>query len=74
MAQGRQAQEVADRLRKEYETKAQWWDTEAAKIRREYAERNPLPPGVGGGNWSAGGLGVSKRKTNTSNCVVLDHA
>ncbi|KAK4565400.1 hypothetical protein LTR86_004017 [Recurvomyces mirabilis] len=74
VAQGRQAQEVADKLRKEYETKAQWWDAEARRIRKEFVEKNPPPQGVGGGSGGAGGLGVSKRKTNTSNCIVLDHA
>jgi hypothetical protein len=74
--QAQAAQEVADGVRKEWEKKAQEWDDEARKIRREYVESHPLPMSSSSGQRAGGdgSVGVSKRKTNVSNCVVLDHA
>ncbi|KAH9815710.1 SWIRM domain [Teratosphaeria destructans] len=66
------AQADADAAQKEYETASQRWDEEAKRIRAEYAKTHPPPMKIGGSGM--GTLGVSKRKTNVSNCVVLDHA
>lgn len=71
--QSQNAQEVADAVRKEYEEKAQKWDDEARRIRREYVRDHP-PPGQGAKAGEMSSAGLSKRKTNVSNCVVLDHA
>ena len=77
LEESRRAQEEADKVRREYEGKAKEWDDEARRIRREYMAEHP-PPMVVGGKGSAGVgasmVGVSRRKTNVSNCVVLDHA
>ncbi|KAK5113087.1 hypothetical protein LTR62_003666 [Meristemomyces frigidus] len=66
LLQGRQAQEVADQARREYEEGALKWDEGARRIRREFMVEHPPPAGSGG----VGG----KRKTNTSASVVLDYA
>ncbi|KAK0779572.1 hypothetical protein LTR02_016019 [Friedmanniomyces endolithicus] len=72
------AQELADGVRVEWETKAKKWDEEARVIRGQYVrDHPPMPTAVKGGGGSAvetGAVGLSKRKTNVSNCVVLDHA
>lgn len=78
LVQAQQAQEQADAQRKEWEEKVVQWDQDAAKLRREYIEKHPpsTMTGGAGGAGSAGessSVGVSKRKTNTSNCIVLDH-
>lgn len=67
--QSQTAQELADQLRRDYEGRVVQWDKDAARIRREYAVEHPPPEGV-----TVDGNGVSKRKTNVSNCVVLDHS
>ena len=75
--QSQAAQEVADTARKEWAEKSAQWDVDAKRIREEYVRDNPPPQGGGGASVNAsllGSLGVSKRKTNVSNCVVLDHA
>ena len=75
--QSQAAQEIADAQRKEWAVKAEQWDIDAKRIREDFVRENPPPPtsDVKGFTGSAmGGVGVSKRKTNVSNCVVLDHA
>ncbi|KAK0877779.1 hypothetical protein LTR02_018364, partial [Friedmanniomyces endolithicus] len=67
------AQEQADAVRKEWERTLQEWDAGAKRIRMEYVRDNP-PPLVRPRESGAEAVGVSKRKTNVSNCVVLDHA
>ncbi|KAK3714735.1 hypothetical protein LTR37_007715 [Vermiconidia calcicola] len=76
LAQGRMAQEVADAQRKEWATKVQQWDADASCIRKEYMRNHPPPQGNERAFTGSmvGGVGVSKRKTNVSNCVVLDHS
>lgn len=75
--QSRAAQEAADALRREHELRAQEWDDKAREIRKEYRTTH-LPPVKNASGPSGRGagevVGVSKRKTNVSNCVVLDHA
>ncbi|KAI7122866.1 hypothetical protein KC352_g32646 [Hortaea werneckii] len=84
LAASQAAQVQADSSRREWEDKAQTWDEEARRIRKEYCQLHPPPtrtaasaataaagPAKSGG--ASSGVGVSKRKTNTSNCVVLDH-
>ncbi|KAK3115540.1 hypothetical protein LTR53_004987 [Teratosphaeriaceae sp. CCFEE 6253] len=67
------AQEQADAVRKEWERTSQEWDADAKRIRMEYVRDHP-PPLVRPRESGAEAVGVSKRKTNVSNCVVLDHA
>ncbi|EMC95292.1 hypothetical protein BAUCODRAFT_72520 [Baudoinia panamericana UAMH 10762] len=77
MAESRVAQEVADKIRREWDTKVQEWDLEARRIRKEYAtSRLPLSGAAehSGAIASVALLGLSKRRTNTSSCVVLDRA
>ena len=80
LVQSQTAQELADAVRKEYMVKATQWDLDAKRIREEYMRDCPLPKGAegsisgGSGMTGWGDVGVSKRKTNVSNCVVLDHA
>ena len=69
--QGEAAQEVADVARKEWEQTAQKWDDAARVIRLEFQRRQPGLLRVEGGKQEEV-VGVSKRKTNVSNCVVLD--
>ncbi|KAI7280705.1 hypothetical protein KC345_g4585 [Hortaea werneckii] len=81
LAASQAAQVQADSSRREWEDKAQTWDEEARRIRKDYCQLHPPPvraasataagPAKSGGGSSS--VGVSKRKTNTSNCVVLDH-
>jgi lysine-specific histone demethylase 1 len=76
LAQSQVAQEQADAVRKEWSEKAAQWDVDAKRIRQEYVREHPPPkaieaPGSVGGSME--GVGVSKRKTNVSNNVVLDH-
>jgi lysine-specific histone demethylase 1 len=79
LVQSQSAQEAADALRREWEGKVAQWDRDAARIRREYVEMHPPPApssmsskmGSGAGRMES--IGVSKRKTNVSNNVVLDH-
>ena len=75
--QSQAAQELADAARKEWTEKVAQWDIDAKRIREEYVRDHPAPHGAKDGGLTAsslGGVGVSKRKTNVSNCVVLDHA
>lgn len=74
--QSQSAQESADAARKEWAEKSAQWEADAKRIREEYVRDNPPPAdsGVSTVAASMGGVGVSKRKTNVSNCVVLDHA
>jgi hypothetical protein len=77
LEESKKAQEAADKERKEYEVKSVKWDEEAMRIRREYVAANPRPnkdSSGGDGAVMGGTLAVSRRKTNVSNCVVLDHA
>lgn len=70
LAAGKAAQEIADKQKKDYDLNVTKWDAEAMRIRQEYMRNNPPPAsGMGAGK----GLGVSQRKTNVSNNVVLDH-
>lgn len=73
IAASQQAQEQADAIRREWEQKAQTWDDAARRIRSDYV-RDHVPPVKQGRPAVEGVVGVSKRKTNVSNCVVLDHA
>ncbi|KAK0798782.1 hypothetical protein LTR91_009965 [Friedmanniomyces endolithicus] len=72
------AQELADGVRVEWETNAKKWDEEARVIRGQYVRDHPATATMvkGGGRSGVGAesMGLSKRKTNVSNCVVLDHA
>ena len=68
LVQSQAAQELADSMRRDYEEKSTVWDRESARIRKEYAEKHPPPA-----DYAQSIIGVSKRKTNTSNNVVLDH-
>lgn len=80
LVQSQAAQEQADAVRSEWESAVAKWDAESKRIRNEYmAEHPPVRingSGGTGGNIPRSGdsIGVSKRKTNVSNCVVLDHA
>ena len=78
MVQSQNAQELADAVRKEWKAKADQWDVDARRIRLEYIRDHPQTQGGGNGRALTRpvmeGVGVSKRKTNVSNCVVLDHA
>jgi lysine-specific histone demethylase 1 len=71
----REAQEVADQGRREWEEGVKRWDEKAGEVRREVLEELKNEAGGGGGG-SGGdeGAGVSSRMTNVSNNVVLDHA
>ena len=73
VAEGKAAQDQANGVRKEWETKATQWDVEARRIRKEYIRDHP-PPRNDARAFAGYGeaVGVSKRKTNVSNCVVLD--
>lgn len=66
------AQELADTARKEWELKAQKWDDESRRIRKEFAVDDAMGLKVPEGG--QGSVGVSRRKTNVSNCIVLDRA
>lgn len=72
LVQSQTAQELADSLRRDYEVQVAKWDEDARRIRGEYMQAHPPPASVGGAGGS--GFGVSKRKSNVSNNVVLDHA
>lgn len=76
LAQSQAAQELANTERKEWDVNVAQWDKDAARIRKEYIESHPPPPGNGQSlnGAAADAVGVSKRKTNVSNCVVLDHS
>lgn len=74
LAQSQNAQELADTVRKEYEQKVAQWDADARKIRDEYMVEHPPTFAPASSARLEAGVGVSKRKTNVSNCVVLDHA
>ncbi|EME44257.1 hypothetical protein DOTSEDRAFT_88470 [Dothistroma septosporum NZE10] len=69
LVQSQTAQELADSLRKEWEIKVTQWDQDAKRIKDEYMREHPPPKNFG----LSDSNGVSKRKTNVSNCVVLDH-
>ncbi|KAF2482210.1 flavin-containing amine oxidoreductase-domain containing protein [Neohortaea acidophila] len=75
LVQSQVAQELADHGRREWGEKVAKWDAEAARIREEYrrglSTAAVMPPAEP--TQLEAGLGVSKRKTNVSNCVVLDH-
>ena len=78
LLQSTQAQVEADKARREWDSKTATWDNEAQRIREEYHREHPRPihagpslPKIGMG---VENIGVSKRKTNTSNMVVLDSA
>lgn len=71
MEKGKAAQKEADMQRREYDRKIVEWETEAKRIEEEFKKTNPRPAGAGGGGF--GVVGVSRRTTNTSNNVVLDH-
>ncbi|KAK5134656.1 hypothetical protein LTR08_006312 [Meristemomyces frigidus] len=68
--QSQAAQEVADAARKEWEQKAQRWDDASRGIRQEFYRRQPQLRAEGAKEGEM--VGLSKRKTNVSNCVVLD--
>ncbi|KAK4499394.1 hypothetical protein PRZ48_009908 [Zasmidium cellare] len=71
LVQSQAAQEAADQIRKDWEEKVAKWDGEAKRIREEYKREHPPP--VSSERSGGSNNGVSKRKTNVSNCVVLDH-
>jgi lysine-specific histone demethylase 1 len=70
LTQSQQAQEVADAARKEWDVKVLQWDSDAARIRVEFARDNPPPLGDGSGG--AFGIEGSRRKTNVSSSIALD--
>lgn len=76
LLQSQKAQEAADEIGRQWKAKVEQWDVDARRIRLEYMRDHPAPVATNG-KPSPGsaleGLGVSKRKTNVSNCVVLDH-
>jgi len=74
ITESQKSQETADAIRKEWDIQVAQWDSEAARIRREYVREFPPPVADGAGLVGLGGgaVGISKRKTNVSNCVVLD--
>lgn len=82
LVQSQAAQELADSVRKEWEVAVSKWDADAKRIRDDYMAEHPPVRASGSGSGNAGGsntksgdaIGVSKRKTNVSNNVVLDHA
>lgn len=70
LVQSQTAQELADQVRRDWEVKVARWDKDATRIREEHLRDHPPPKLMAkGGNSN----GVSKRRTNVSNCVVLDH-
>jgi hypothetical protein len=71
LAQSQQAQEVADAARKEWDVKVLQWDSDAARIRVEFARENP-PPLASDGSGGAFGIEGSRRKTNVSSSIALD--
>ncbi|CAK4023809.1 Lysine-specific histone demethylase 1 3 [Lecanosticta acicola] len=71
IVQSQAAQEFADSQRKDWEVNVAQWDQDAARIRQEYMQDHP-PPQLASRSAGAGN-GLSKRKTNVSNNVVLDH-
>lgn len=82
VARSQAAQEQADASRKEWERAAMQWDKDAARLRAEYIASHPVDEkpqsgvvdeSVAGDGGGAENLGVSKRRTNVSNNVVLDH-
>lgn len=73
MLQSQSAQILADAERKEWKAKADSWDADARQIRLEFMHDHPPPRNVSKGSVTDS-VGVSKRKTNVSNCVLLDHA
>lgn len=77
IAKSQEAQAQADTIRREFDQKSAQWDYDARRIRLDYMRDHP-PPKATSGDAALGamseGLGISKRKTNVSNCVVLDHA
>ena len=70
LERGREAQREADVVRREFDRSVAEWEAKAEEIEKEFRKENPPPAGVGEGS---GSVGVSRRNTNTSNCVVLDH-
>lgn len=73
LQQSQTAQDQADQVRRDWEQKTIEWDVEARRIREEYRHENPPPSGSADIS-GVQAIGVSKRKTNVSNCVVLDHS
>ena len=71
LTQSQQAQEVADAARKEWDIKVVQWDSDAARIRAEFARDNP-PPLAPDGSGGAFGIEGSRRKTNVSSSIALD--
>lgn len=72
--QSRWAQTQANLARSRWEREVGYWDDEAYTVRANYIrEHGPKDQGQATGG-AAAAIGVSKRQTNTSNCVVLDHA
>ncbi|KAK4954526.1 hypothetical protein LTR10_007957 [Elasticomyces elasticus] len=72
LATSQKAQQEADVVRKEWEINTQKWDHDAREIRKRYVRDRP-PPVQQGAMAGASAMGLSKRKTNVSNCVVLEH-
>nr|POE49524.1 lysine-specific histone demethylase 1a [Quercus suber] len=73
LVQSQTAQEQADQIRRDWEEQSAKWDAESRHIREAYRREHP-PPRNSASAELGHAIGVSKRKTNTSNCVVLDHA
>ena len=66
-AQSAAAQRTADVARREWDLQVAQWDEQAARIRRECSHARLASA-------SDAAPGVSRRNTNVSNCVVLDHS
>lgn len=74
--QSQLAQEQADAVRKDWEQKVVQWDEDAIRLRNEHIRDHPPTDSeygrTAGSQLFGGGAGMSKRKTNVSNCVALD--
>jgi len=68
LEQSEAAQKIADAQRKEWAGKVEQWDADARRIRQEHMRDHPPPMG------DQAGVVASKRKSNNSSWVVLDHS
>jgi hypothetical protein len=67
LEQSEAAQQLADAQRHEWNTKVEQYDKDARRIRQEYVRDNPAPQSQGNS------FAASKRKSNNSSSIVLDH-
>ena len=73
LEQSQAAQVTAEAARRDWETQVAQWDESAARIRKEYRRDHP-PTTISESVAEPNKVGVSKRKTNVSNCIVLDRS